>query len=147
MPLSAPDDVQVMVHNTTLAKVHWEPVSTASVQGELQGYKVKMLLLYLRLSVCNGSGFSFLCVPFKVYYRREGGLQEAGERDQQERVLTFSGNRSEGMLPGLHPYSLYSVFIRVLNSKGEGPPSSSKTFETPEGGSCLIIFRGIKSKL
>ncbi|XP_013872418.1 neuronal cell adhesion molecule a isoform X2 [Austrofundulus limnaeus] len=107
LPLSAPDNVQVMIHNTTLAKVHWEPVSTASVQGELQGYK--------------------------VYYRRERGLQEAGEGDQQERVLTFSGNRSEGMLPGLHPYSLYSVFIRVLNSKGEGPPSSSKTFETPEG--------------
>lgn len=77
-----------------------------------------------------------MSVPVKVYYRRERGLQEAGEGDQEERVLTFSGNRSEGMLPGLHPYSQYSVFIRVLNSKGEGPPSSSKTFETPEGGTC-----------
>ncbi|XP_037551584.1 neuronal cell adhesion molecule a [Nematolebias whitei] len=108
LPLAAPDNVQVMVRNGTLAEVHWEPVSVSSVQGELQGYN--------------------------VYYRRERGRQEAeGEGDNKEQVLTFSGNRSEGTLPGLHPYSVYNIFIRVLNSKGEGPHSSNKTFETPEG--------------
>lgn len=54
-------------------------------------------------------------------------------------VLTFSGNRSEGRLPGLQPYSVYSLSIRVLNNKGEGPSSQSKTFETPEGG--VYVFR------
>uniref|UniRef100_A0A8C9ZR77 Neural cell adhesion molecule L1 n=1 Tax=Sander lucioperca TaxID=283035 RepID=A0A8C9ZR77_SANLU len=101
LPLSAPDSVQVMVHNSTLAEVHWEPVSFQSVRGKLQGYKVlfdKWLFL-----------------------------------QHQEQVLTFSGNRSEGRLPGLQPYSLYNLTIRVLNIKGEGPPSPSKTFETPEG--------------
>ncbi|XP_040886064.1 neuronal cell adhesion molecule a isoform X3 [Toxotes jaculatrix] len=108
LPLSAPDSVQIMVHNSTLAEVHWEPVSLPSVRGKLQGYK--------------------------VYYRRDRGLHETEEEtDQQEQVLTFSGNRSEGRLPGLQPYSLYSLFITVLNNKGEGPPSPSKTFETPEG--------------
>ncbi|XP_044041653.1 neuronal cell adhesion molecule a isoform X10 [Siniperca chuatsi] len=108
LPLSAPDSVQVMVHNSTLAEVHWEPVSFSSVRGKLQGYK--------------------------VYYQRERGLHEAeGETEQQEQVLTFSGNRSEGRLPGLQPYSLYNLSIRVLNNKGEGPPSPSKKFETPEG--------------
>ncbi|XP_038595041.1 neuronal cell adhesion molecule a isoform X6 [Micropterus salmoides] len=108
LPLSAPESVQVMVHNSTLAEVHWEPVSFPSVRGKLQGYK--------------------------VYYHRERGLHETeGETEQQEQVLTFSGNRSEGRLPGLQPYSLYNLSIRVLNSKGEGPPSPSKTFETPEG--------------
>lgn len=29
-----------MVHNSTLAEVHWEPVSLPSVRGKLQGYKV-----------------------------------------------------------------------------------------------------------
>uniref|UniRef100_A0A7N6BSH2 Neural cell adhesion molecule L1 n=1 Tax=Anabas testudineus TaxID=64144 RepID=A0A7N6BSH2_ANATE len=91
LPLSPPDSMQVMVHNSTLAEVHWQPVSASSVRGKLQGYKL------------------------------------------QEQVLTFSGNRSEGRLPGLQPYSLYSLFIRVLNNKGEGPPSPVKTFETPEG--------------
>uniref|UniRef100_A0A7N8XMJ5 Neuronal cell adhesion molecule a n=1 Tax=Mastacembelus armatus TaxID=205130 RepID=A0A7N8XMJ5_9TELE len=107
-PLSAPDSVQVMVHNSTLAEVHWEPVSASSVRGKLQGYK--------------------------VYYQRERGLHETeGKMDEQEQVLTFSGNRSEGRLPGLQPYSLYRLLITVLNNKGEGPPSPSKTFETPEG--------------
>uniref|UniRef100_A0A7N6AHU1 Neural cell adhesion molecule L1 n=1 Tax=Anabas testudineus TaxID=64144 RepID=A0A7N6AHU1_ANATE len=101
-------DMQVMVHNSTLAEVHWQPVSASSVRGKLQGYK--------------------------VYYRRDRGLQDSEhEKELQEQVLTFSGNRSEGRLPGLQPYSLYSLFIRVLNNKGEGPPSPVKTFETPEG--------------
>ncbi|KAM8909437.1 neuronal cell adhesion molecule a isoform 2-T2 [Spinachia spinachia] len=108
LPLSAPDSVHIMVHNSTLAEVHWEPVSFPSVRGQLQGYK--------------------------VYYRRERGLHETEEDTQeQELVLTFSGNLSEGRLPGLQPYSTYNLTIRVLNNKGEGPPSPSKTFKTPEG--------------
>nr|XP_020470035.1 neuronal cell adhesion molecule-like isoform X4 [Monopterus albus] len=108
LPLSAPDSVQIIVHNGTLAEVHWEPVLSNSVRGKLKGYK--------------------------VYYRRERGLLEAEEEtDQKEQVLLFSGNHSKGRLPGLQPYSLYSVFVTVLNSKGEGLPSPSKTFETPEG--------------
>ncbi|CAB1435399.1 unnamed protein product [Pleuronectes platessa] len=108
MPLSAPESVQVMVHNSTLAEVHWEPVSFPSVRGKLQGYK--------------------------VFYQRERGLHETEKTtDEEEQVLTFSGNRTEGRLPGLQPYSLYILFIRVVNSRGEGPQSPSKTFETPEG--------------
>uniref|UniRef100_A0A3Q2CE86 Neural cell adhesion molecule L1 n=1 Tax=Cyprinodon variegatus TaxID=28743 RepID=A0A3Q2CE86_CYPVA len=53
--------------------------------------------------------------------------------EQQEQVLTFSGNRTEAMLPDLQPYSVYNVFVTVVNNKGEGPPSPNKTFETPEG--------------
>uniref|UniRef100_A0A671YZG7 Neural cell adhesion molecule L1 n=1 Tax=Sparus aurata TaxID=8175 RepID=A0A671YZG7_SPAAU len=96
LPLSAPDSVQIMVHNSTLAEVHWEPVSLPSVRGKLQGYKLS-------------------------------------NRKKRRHVLTFSGNRSEGRLPGLEPYSIYNVSIRVLNNKGEGPPSPSKRFDTPEG--------------
>lgn len=109
LPLTAPDSVQVMVHNSTVAEVHWEPVSFPSVRGKLQGYK--------------------------VYYRRERGLHEAEEESQPqpEQFLLFSGNRSEGRLPGLQPYSLYQLHIKVLNRKGEGPASTSKSFETPEG--------------
>ncbi|XP_054656549.1 neuronal cell adhesion molecule a isoform X1 [Dunckerocampus dactyliophorus] len=110
LPLSAPDGVLVMVHNSTLAEVHWEPVSSHSVRGKLKGYK--------------------------VYYRRERGLHEAEEeadQESQDQVLTFSGNLTKGRLPDLQPYSLYNLFIRVLNSKGEGPPSPDKQFETPEG--------------
>ncbi|CAL9683103.1 unnamed protein product [Knipowitschia caucasica] len=109
VPLTAPDSVQIMVHNSTIAEVHWEPVSIHSVRGKLQGYK--------------------------VYYLRERGLHDSEEdpQPQQLHFMTFSGNRSEGRLPGLQPYSLYSLHIKVLNSRGEGPASTIKSFETPEG--------------
>lgn len=71
----------------------------------------------------------------QVYYVRERSLHEPERQaEQQEQVLMFSGNRSEGRLPGLQPYSVYNLSITVLNNKGEGPPSQSKSFETPEGG-------------
>lgn len=73
-----------------------------------------------------------------MYYRRVRGQQDQQEEaDEQEQILTFSGNRSEGMLPGLQPYSVYDLFIKVFNNKGEGPPSPKKTFETPEGGAYI----------
>ncbi|XP_037099133.1 neuronal cell adhesion molecule a isoform X9 [Syngnathus acus] len=107
LPLSAPDGVLVTVDNSTMAKVHWEPVSPNSVRGKLKGYK--------------------------VYYRRQRGLEEDVDQESQDQVLTFNENQTEGHLAGLQPYSLYNIFIRVLNSKGEGPQSQDKQFETLEG--------------
>lgn len=77
-----------------------------------------------------------VCVCPQVYYWRERSLHEteAEAEAEEQQVLTFSGNRTEGHLPGLQPYSLYTLSIRVLNGKGEGPPSPGKNFETPEGG-------------
>lgn len=45
------------------------------------------------------------------------------------------------MLPGLHPFSLYSFNVRVYNGKGEGPASLPQQFETPEGGKRRNIVR------
>ncbi|XP_056132630.1 LOW QUALITY PROTEIN: neuronal cell adhesion molecule a [Lampris incognitus] len=109
LPLSAPESVQVMVHNSTLAEVHWEPVPSSTVRGKLQGYK--------------------------VFYQRQRSLNEPEEQEakEEQQVLIFSGNRSEGRLPGLQPYSIYNLIIKVLNSKGEGPPTTNNNFKTPEG--------------
>ncbi|XP_045073934.1 neuronal cell adhesion molecule-like isoform X18 [Coregonus clupeaformis] len=107
VPMSAPESVQVLVQNGTLAEVHWEPVLTPMVRGGLQGYKVT--------------------------YWRERSLHQAEGQQGEQQVLAFSGNRSEGRLPGLQPYSLYTLNIRVVNGKGEGPPSPNQNFETPEG--------------
>ncbi|XP_041692905.1 neuronal cell adhesion molecule isoform X9 [Coregonus clupeaformis] len=107
LPLQAPDSVQVLVLNSTLAEVHWEPVPPKTVRGLLKGYK--------------------------VYYWRERSLHKHNPHHVKQQVLTFSGNKSHGMLPGLQPYSLYLFNVRVYNSKGEGPASSTLQFETPEG--------------
>ncbi|KAK0155617.1 Neuronal cell adhesion molecule [Merluccius polli] len=107
LPVAAPDNTQVLVLNSTLAEVHWDPVSPKSIRGHLKGYK--------------------------VYYWREHSLHKHNPHHVEKQILTFSGNHSRGMLPGLLPSSSYSVNVRAFNGKGEGPPSTTHKFETLEG--------------
>ncbi|KAM4676428.1 neuronal cell adhesion molecule isoform 17-T18 [Discoglossus pictus] len=106
-PMVAPENVQVEVINTTLAKIQWDPVAFAKVRGHLQGYR--------------------------VYYWKVKKSMNRNTRHAERHNLTFTGNRTHGMLPGLHPYSRYNLHVRVFNGKGEGPPSADKDFETPQG--------------
>uniref|UniRef100_A0A803YL49 Neuronal cell adhesion molecule n=1 Tax=Meleagris gallopavo TaxID=9103 RepID=A0A803YL49_MELGA len=106
LPMVAPGNVQVHVINSTLAKVHWDPVPLKSVRGHLQGYKVSTVKSLL---------FSFVKI------------------DHSCKILTFRGNKTFGMLPGLEPFSSYKLNVRVVNGKGEGPASPDKMFKTPEG--------------
>ncbi|XP_074488452.1 neuronal cell adhesion molecule-like isoform X10 [Sebastes fasciatus] len=109
LPVAAPQNVQAMLLNSTLAEVHWDPVPSKLIRGHLKGYK--------------------------VYYGRERSLHKHNphHEEKQMQILTFSGNHTHGMLPGLHPFSHYSFHVRVFNGKGEGPPSDTLTFDTPEG--------------
>ncbi|XP_067357760.1 neuronal cell adhesion molecule-like isoform X5 [Channa argus] len=107
LPVAAPENVWSVVLNSTLAEVHWDPVPLKLIRGHLKGYK--------------------------VYYWRERSLHKHNPHHVQKQILTFSGNHTHGMLPGLHPFSLYSFNVRVFNGKGEGPSSRTKEFETPEG--------------
>lgn len=107
MPVAAPENVQAMVLNSTLAEVHWDPVPAKFIRGHLKG--------------------------FKVHYWRERSLHKHNPHHEEKKILTFSGNHSHGMLPGLHPFSLYSLSVTVFNGKGEGPHSPRQQFETPEG--------------
>ncbi|XP_041794438.1 neuronal cell adhesion molecule-like isoform X4 [Chelmon rostratus] len=107
LPVAAPENVQAIALNSTLAEVHWDPVPFKSIRGHLKG--------------------------FKVYYWRERSLHKHNPHHVEKQILTFSGNHSRGMLPGLHPFSLYSFNVRVYNGKGEGPPSPTQQFDTPEG--------------
>ncbi|XP_018602887.1 neuronal cell adhesion molecule a isoform X12 [Scleropages formosus] len=106
-PTAPPQGVKALVKNSSLAEVQWVPVPQPLVQGRLKGYT--------------------------VYYWRERSLEAQDPHVEEQKNLTFSGNRTHGMLPGLQPYSLYSFNVRAVNGKGEGPPSSSQQFETPEG--------------
>ncbi|KAM6095471.1 neuronal cell adhesion molecule isoform 27-T29 [Chlamydotis macqueenii] len=107
LPMVAPGNVQVHVINSTLAKVHWDPVPLKTVRGHLQGYK--------------------------VYYWKVQSLSRRSRRHVEKNILTFRGNKTFGMLPGLEPYSSYKLNVRVVNGKGEGPASPDKVFKTPEG--------------
>ncbi|KAM4572579.1 neuronal cell adhesion molecule-like isoform 5-T6 [Odontesthes bonariensis] len=106
-PVTAPENVHAAVVSSTKAEVHWDPVPHHLIRGHLKGYK--------------------------VYYWREHSLHKHHPDHMGKHILTFSGNHSHGMLPGLHPFSLYSFYVKVFNGKGEGPQSPEQQFKTPEG--------------
>ncbi|KAM4734193.1 LOW QUALITY PROTEIN: neuronal cell adhesion molecule-like [Anableps anableps] len=107
LPAAAPVNVQAAVLNSTLAKVLWDPVPPHLIRGQIQGYK--------------------------VYYWRTHSLHKHNPHHTEKHIITFSGNHSQGLLPGLHPFSHYSFYVRVFNRKGEGPESEKQEFKTLEG--------------
>uniref|UniRef100_A0A8C3YMS4 Neuronal cell adhesion molecule n=1 Tax=Catagonus wagneri TaxID=51154 RepID=A0A8C3YMS4_9CETA len=107
LPMVAPGNVRVSVVNSTLAEVHWDPVPLKSIRGHLQGYR--------------------------IYYWKAQSSSSRNRRHIEKKILTFQGSRTHGMLPGLEPFSHYSLNVRVVNGKGEGPASPDRAFHTPEG--------------
>ncbi|XP_054975160.1 neuronal cell adhesion molecule isoform X27 [Sorex araneus] len=107
LPMVAPGNVHVNVVNSTLAEVHWDPVPLKSIRGHLQGYR--------------------------IYYWKDQSLSKRNRRHIEKKILTFQGSKTHGMLPGLEPFSNYTLNVRVVNGKGEGPASADRVFNTPEG--------------
>ncbi|XP_071469615.1 neuronal cell adhesion molecule isoform X2 [Marmota flaviventris] len=107
LPMVAPGNVHVNVVNSTLAEVHWDPVPLKSIRGHLQGYR--------------------------IYYWKAQSSSKRNRRHIEKKILTFQGSKTHGMLPGLDPFSHYTLNVRVVNGKGEGPASPDRVFSTPEG--------------
>ncbi|KAM5204416.1 neuronal cell adhesion molecule isoform 19-T33 [Hipposideros larvatus] len=107
LPMVAPGNVHVNVLNGTLAEVHWDPVPLKSIRGHLQGYR--------------------------IYYWKTQSSSKRNRRHIEKKILTFQGSKTHGMLPGLEPFSHYTLNVRVVNGKGEGPASPDRGFHTPEG--------------
>ncbi|XP_058379099.1 neuronal cell adhesion molecule isoform X1 [Diceros bicornis minor] len=107
LPMVAPGNVRVNVVNSTLAEVHWDPVPLKSIRGHLQGYR--------------------------IYYWKAQTSSKRNRRHIEKKILTFQGSKTHGMLPGLEPFSHYTLNVRVVNGKGEGPASPDRVFNTPEG--------------
>lgn len=107
VPTAAPRDIAVEVINTTVLRVSWTPVPPATVRGRLGGYNVHWVR---RRSLLN---------PDKIL--------------DLSHSMSFSGNRSHVIVPGLEPFSEYKLTVYVFNKKGNGPKSDPVTFNTPEG--------------
>ncbi|XP_033612776.1 neuronal cell adhesion molecule isoform X38 [Fukomys damarensis] len=107
LPMVAPGNVHVNVLNSTLAEVQWDSVPLKSIRGHLQGYR--------------------------IYYWKAQSPSQRNRRHVEKKILTFQGSKTHGMLPGLEPFSHYSLNVRVVNGKGEGPASPDRAFSTPEG--------------
>ncbi|KAL2091482.1 hypothetical protein ACEWY4_013745 [Coilia grayii] len=106
-PSAAPDDVAVEVVNNTLVKVSWTRVHKDKLHGHLGGYRVNWWRLRSLLASKKSHG--------------------------EKHALTFPGDRSHALVPGLRPFSEYSLIVVAFNGRGNGPGSHPVTFRTPEG--------------
>uniref|UniRef100_A0A8C4IM08 Neural cell adhesion molecule L1-like protein n=2 Tax=Dicentrarchus labrax TaxID=13489 RepID=A0A8C4IM08_DICLA len=107
VPTAAPRDVAVEVFNTTVLRVSWTPVPPATVRGHLGGYD--------------------------VHWLRKRSLLNPNNILDERQSMSFPGNRTHAIVPGLEPFSEYRLTVNVFNKKGNGPHSDPVTFSTPEG--------------
>ncbi|XP_067448015.1 neural cell adhesion molecule L1-like protein isoform X2 [Thunnus thynnus] len=107
VPSAPPRDVAVEVINTTVLRVSWTPVPTATLRGHLRGYD--------------------------VHWLRKWSLRNPNKALDERHSLSFPGKRSHAIVPGLQPFSEYRLTVNVFNKKGNGPNSDPVTFSTPEG--------------
>ncbi|XP_051518827.1 cell adhesion molecule L1-like a isoform X1 [Myxocyprinus asiaticus] len=107
MPLAAPENVSVKVLNSTLLWVSWSPVPQAALRGHLRGYM--------------------------VHWWQTQSLLTSKRIPSERQSLSIPGNRSHTMVPGLNPFSEYSLTVNVFNRRGNGPSSNPISFTTPQG--------------
>ena len=72
----------------------------------------------------------------QVNWWRLRSLTDIKKKSQhgERHALAFPGDRGHGLLPGLAPFSEYSLMVMSFNGRGNGPGSHVVTFNTPEGG-------------
>ncbi|KAM9524194.1 neural cell adhesion molecule L1-like protein isoform 12-T12 [Salvelinus alpinus] len=106
-PSAAPDDVEVEVMNNSLVKVSWTRVHKDKLHGHLGGYRIS--------------------------WWRLRSLLDSKKTHGNKHTLTFPGDRNHAMVPGLTPFSEYSLIVMTFNGRGNGPGSHAVNFKTPEG--------------
>uniref|UniRef100_A0A3Q2D1W7 Neural cell adhesion molecule L1 n=1 Tax=Cyprinodon variegatus TaxID=28743 RepID=A0A3Q2D1W7_CYPVA len=108
VPTAAPQNVAVEVINSTVLRVSWSPVPPATVRGHLGGYNV-------------------------YWERTKSFLNPEKVLKERKESMSFPGQRTDAIVPGLEAFSEYILTVNVYNKKGKGPKSDPVTFHTPEG--------------
>ncbi|XP_070759627.1 neural cell adhesion molecule L1-like protein isoform X2 [Enoplosus armatus] len=106
-PSAAPDEVAVEVMNSSAVKVSWTPVHKDKLHGHLGGYRIN--------------------------WWRLRSLLESKKSHRDKHTLTLPGDRHHAAVPGLTPFSEYSLIVMTFNGRGNGPGSHPVHFKTPEG--------------
>lgn len=86
-----------------------------------------------------------LLLLLQIYYWKAQSSSNRNRRHIEKKILTFQGSKTHGMLPGLEPFSHYTLNVRVVNGKGEGPASPDRAFHTPEGGMGRVCLQDPRS--
>ncbi|XP_072307986.1 neural cell adhesion molecule L1-like protein isoform X3 [Eucyclogobius newberryi] len=106
-PSAAPDDVAVEVMNGSVVKVSWASVHKDKLHGHLGGYRIN--------------------------WWRLRSLVDSKKQHGDKHTLTVPGDRTHATVPGLTPFSEYSLIVMTFNGRGNGPGSHPVNFKTPEG--------------
>ncbi|XP_074872337.1 neural cell adhesion molecule L1 isoform X2 [Carettochelys insculpta] len=111
VPLVYPENVGVEILNSTSVLVSWSLPSREGLRGHLRG--------------------------FRVFHWRLGSVGDRSRRQARAQphltVLTLEGEVTRAWLGGLRPWSHYRLYVVVFNGRGDGRPSESIDFTTPEG--------------
>uniref|UniRef100_A0A669CIG0 Neural cell adhesion molecule L1 n=1 Tax=Oreochromis niloticus TaxID=8128 RepID=A0A669CIG0_ORENI len=108
-PTTAPLNLRVSDIESTQVTLHWDPVTSDTIMGELKEYKV-------------------------YYWRDSSQLRwHWVDRGMKSKAFPINGPDPSGVLDDLIPYSNYKMYIVVANNRYEGPPSNNIHFSTPEG--------------
>ncbi|XP_072238960.1 neural cell adhesion molecule L1-like protein isoform X1 [Leuresthes tenuis] len=106
-PSAAPFDVAVEVRNSSVVRVTWTRVHRDKMNGHLGGYRIN--------------------------WWRLRSLVDSKKSHGDKHTLTIPGDRNHGTVPGLTPFSEYSLIVMTFNGRGNGPGSHPVNFKTPEG--------------
>ncbi|XP_067360878.1 neural cell adhesion molecule L1-like protein isoform X2 [Channa argus] len=106
-PSAAPDNVAVEVMNSSVVKVSWTRVRKDKLHGHLGGYRIN--------------------------WWRLRSLVDSKKSHGDKHTLTFPGDRNHAIVPGLTPFSEYSLIVMTFNGRGNGPGSHPVNFKTQEG--------------
>ncbi|XP_054880159.1 neural cell adhesion molecule L1-like protein isoform X3 [Poeciliopsis prolifica] len=106
-PSAAPDNVAVEVMNSSAVRVTWTRVHKDKLHGHLGGYRIN--------------------------WWRLRSLVDSKKSHGDKHSLAFPGDRTHGTVPGLTPFSEYSLIVMTFNGRGNGPGSQPVNFKTPEG--------------
>ncbi|XP_057701817.1 neural cell adhesion molecule L1-like protein isoform X3 [Corythoichthys intestinalis] len=106
-PSAAPEDVAVVVMNSSVVKVSWTRVNKDKLHGHLGGYRINWWRLRSLVDLKKSHG--------------------------EKHTLTLPGDRNHAVIPRLQPFSEYSLIVMTFNGRGNGPGSHPVNFKTPEG--------------
>ncbi|CAF96910.1 unnamed protein product, partial [Tetraodon nigroviridis] len=74
-----------------------------------------------------------VCCSMQISWWRLRSLVDSKKNHGKKETLTFPGDRNHALVPGLTPFSEYSLIVMTFNGRGNGPGSHPVSFKTPEG--------------
>uniref|UniRef100_A0A665VT42 Cell adhesion molecule L1-like b n=1 Tax=Echeneis naucrates TaxID=173247 RepID=A0A665VT42_ECHNA len=84
---------------------------------------VKVSWMRVHKDKLHGHLGGYRVIPQKQTFKSHG----------DKHTLTFPGDHNHATIPGLTPFSEYSLIVMTFNGRGNGPGSHPVNFKTPEG--------------